>query len=70
MIEIESRVAEAMIEGVILIAVFPAGNGGGNFVERLGIETQGFAHFAAGHAATISNHIGSHSSAALAVTFI
>ena len=30
----------------------------------------GFAHFAAGHAATISNHIGSHSSAALAVTFI
>src|SRR5439155_2150442 len=70
MIEIKSRVAETMIKRIVVIAVFPTGNGGRNFVERLRIEAQRFAHFAACHAAAISNHIGGHGGATLAVPFV
>ncbi len=39
MVEVESGIAEAAVEGVILVAEFPGSNGGGNFLERLWVET-------------------------------
>ena len=35
MVEVESGVAEAAVERVVLVAEFPGGDGGGNFVERV-----------------------------------
>ena len=40
MVEVESGVAEAAVECVVFVAEFPGGDGGGNFVERFGIEAR------------------------------
>jgi hypothetical protein len=67
MLEIESGIAEAAVESVVFVAEFPGSDGGGNFVERFGIESQGFAHFARRHAVAIGNNVGRHGRAALTV---
>ena len=66
-IKIEPSIAESAVEFVVLIAEFPGGNRGGNFVQSFRIELQRLAHFPCGHAIAISNDIGSHGCAALAV---
>src|SRR5579864_7448489 len=70
MIQIQPSIAEAMIECVVGVAIFPGGNGGRYFVESLGIKPQSLAHFARSHAAAISNDIGGHGSAAFAIAFV
>src|SRR5208282_2288824 len=65
--EIESGVAKAAVERVVFVAKLPGGHGGGNFVERFRIETESLAHFARGHTIAISNDVGGHGGAALAV---
>ena len=37
--EIEPGIAKATVERIVLVAKFPGGDGGGNFVERLRIES-------------------------------
>ena len=68
--EVESSVAEAMVEGIVGVFVLPGSDGGRNFVECFGIKAKGLSHFTRSHAIAISNDIGSHGSAALAVTLI
>ncbi len=70
MVEIESGFAKAAVERVVFVAKSPGGDGGGNFVERFGIEAQRLAHFARGHASAISDDVGGHGRAALAVTLV
>ncbi len=70
MIQIQSRIAEAMIEGVVGVTIFPGGNRSRYLVEGLRIKTQRLAHFARSHAAAISDYVGSHGSAAFAVAFV
>ena len=45
-IQVQASVAETVVERVVGIAIFPGGDGGGNFVESFRIETQRLAHFA------------------------
>src|SRR5947208_8643807 len=68
--EIESGIAEAAVEGVVLVAEFPGGNRGGNFGERFGIKSQRLAHFAVGHAIAIGDDVGGHGGAAFAVSLV
>ena len=70
MVEVESGVAEAAVERVVFVAEFPGGDGGGNFVERFGIEAQGLAHFARGHAVAIGDDVGGHGGAAFAIALV
>ncbi len=70
MTEIQSGIAKTMIECVVLVAILPGGNRGGNFVESFRIETQHLAHFAPRHAAAVSNDVRGHRCAPLAVTFV
>src|ERR1051326_4260003 len=66
----ESGIAEAAVERVIFVAEFPGGDGGGNFGQSFGIESECFTHFARGHAVAISDDIGGHGGAALAVALV
>ena len=68
--EVESGIAEAAVERVVFVAEFPGGDGGGNFVERFGIESESLAHFARGHAVAIGDDVGGHGGAALAVSLV
>ena len=68
--EVESGVAEAAVERVVFVAKFPGGDGGGNFCERFGIESERLAHFARGHAVAIGDDVGGHGGAALAVSLV
>src|ERR1700680_236391 len=70
MIQIQSRIAKAMIESIVGVTIFPGRNGGRYFVQGLRIKTQSLAHFARSHAAAISDDVGGHGSAALAIAFI
>src|SRR2546423_11074844 len=68
--EIESGIAEAAVEGIVLVAEFPGSDGSGNFGERFGIKSQGFAHFAGGNAIAIRDDIGRHGGATFAVSLV
>src|SRR5436305_4182693 len=68
--EIESGIAEAAVECVVLVAEFPGGNRGGNFGERFRIKSQRLAHFAGGHAIAIGDDVGGHGGAALAISLV
>ncbi len=70
MVEVESGVAETAVEGVVLVAKFPGGDSGGNFLERFRIEAERLAHFARSHAVAVSDDVGGHGGAALAVTLV
>src|SRR5215470_2355864 len=70
MIEVESGVAEAAVERVVLVTKFPGGDGGGNFGERFRIESEGLAHFTGGHAIAIGDDVGGHGGAALSVFLV
>src|SRR5581483_6325424 len=68
--EVESSIAEAVVECVVVIAVLPVRHRGGNFVERLGIESESLAHFSRSHATAVSNDIGSHGRAAFSIFLV
>src|SRR5579872_221943 len=70
MLQIEPCITKSMIEGIVLIAVFPGRNCSRNFIERLGIESQSFAHLPPRHSAAISNDVGRHGRTALAITLV
>ena len=70
MVEVESGIAEAAVEGVVFVAEFPGGDGGGNLLQRFRIEAQSFAHFARGHAVAIGDDVGGHGGAAFAVALV
>ncbi len=70
MVEVESGIAKAAVEGIVFVAEFPGGDGRGNFLERFRIEAQSLAHFARGHAIAIGDDVGGHGGAACAVTLI
>src|SRR4051812_50222847 len=70
MTQIQSCIVKAMVERIMSIAIFPGGNGGRNFVQSFGIETQSLAHFTSRHAIAIGDDVGSHGGAAFAITFV
>ena len=70
MVEVESGIAEAAVEGIVFVAKFPGGDGGRNFLERFRIESQRLAHFARGHAIAIGDDVGGHGGAAFAITLV
>ena len=70
MSQIQAGIAEAVVESVVSIAIFPGGNRGGNFVQSLRIEAQRLAHFPPRHAIAISNDVGGHGRAAFTVAFV
>ena len=70
MVKVESGVAKTIAEGIVGVLVFPGSDGGRNFIQSLGIEAKRLAHFARRHTVSISNDIGRHGSAALAVTLV
>ena len=70
MVEVESGIVEVAVEGVVLVAQFPGGDGGGNFGERFGIEAESLAHFTRGHAVAIGDDVGGHGGAALAIALV
>src|SRR5580704_17362158 len=70
MVEIETGVAKAAIECVVLVPEFPGGDSRGNFGECFWIEAKRLAHFARRHAIAISNDIRGHGRAAFAVAAI
>ena len=70
MAQVETGVAEPMVEGVVLVAVFPVRDRGGKLVQSIGIEAENFADFARCHAAAVGDHVGSHGRAPLAIAAI
>src|SRR5581483_693475 len=70
MAKVKPRIMEASVQRVVLVAVLPVSVYGGEAVECFGFETQRLAHLASGEAAAISNYIGCHGRALLAITAV
>ena len=68
--EVESCVAETAVERIVFIAEFPGRDSGRNSVERFRIESERLAHLSCGHTVAISDDVGGHRSAALAVSLV
>ena len=70
MAKVETRVTKAVIEGVILIAIFPVCDRGRKFVQSFGIELEDFTDLARCHATAVGNDIRSHGGATPAITAV
>ena len=70
MVEVEPGVAEAAVEGVVLVAEIPRWRRRRKFLQRFRIEAQNLAHFARGHAVAIGDDVGGHGGAARAITLV
>src|ERR1700731_3929820 len=68
MLEIESSVAEAAIERIMLVFEFPRCHRRRNSFQRVGVETHRFAHLARRHAIAISDYVRSHGRSTLSIT--
>src|SRR5208337_4772784 len=68
--KIESRIAQTVIERIVLVFEFPGGDGRRNSLQRLRIESQRLAHFARGHAIAICDYVGGHGRSALSIPLI
>src|SRR5215467_6027265 len=65
--EVESGIAKAAVECVVLVTEFPSSDGGGDLGECFCVEPKRLAHFTRSHAIAISNDVGGHRCTALAV---
>src|SRR5271169_2577652 len=70
MLKIESGIAEAAIERVMLVFELPGGHRRRNSLQRVFVESQRLAHFARGHAIAIRDYVGGHGRSALSITLI
>src|SRR5437016_14229886 len=70
MTQVQTGIAKAAIERVVLIAVLPGAHNGRQSIQGFRFKAQSFAHLAGGEAAAISNDIGSHGGATLTILTI
>src|SRR6266571_277331 len=70
MAQVEAGIAKAVVEGVIRIAIFPLRDRSRDLAQSFRVKAEDFANFARCHATAVSNHIGSHGSAAFAIAAV
>ncbi len=68
--EIESRIAQATVEGIVFVAEFPGRDRRRDPLQGVGVEAERLAHLARRHAVAIGDDIGRHRRPTLTVALV